>query len=276
MQLTALLPIGGREANFVTRWDLRALVRALAATLVAFAIVWLVTAASDEGQLAVGARAGRTLPLAPLCSAVGAALALATARIRDETRALEALGRSPGETAAAAAIGGALPSLVVALAIAVMPRVDVAPFYPRATVGDTFELRDGAFESASLGVRVTLDGFTTRLEGDGDRDAPDERDHDAPLPRGARGAAAAATALAGLALSLVAARGTLRTSLETRSRRRRGRLFAGLEVALCGLATLIAFQAAAAGVSHAALAAVPSAILLVVVLFGYRRRHGHA
>jgi len=35
----------------------------------------LVTAASDEGQLTVGARAGRTLPLAPLCSAVGAALA---------------------------------------------------------------------------------------------------------------------------------------------------------------------------------------------------------
>src|SRR5688572_12741164 len=106
-------PEGRVEANFVTTWDLRAFVRALAATLVGLVVVWLVTAASDEGQLTVATRAGRTLPLAPLCSAVGAVVALATARVRSETRALEALGRAPGENALAAAAGAALPSLIV-------------------------------------------------------------------------------------------------------------------------------------------------------------------
>ena len=67
----------------MTVWDLRTFARALGATLLGIAVVWLVTAASDEGQLTAGVRAGRTLPLAPLCSAIGAALALGTARVRD-------------------------------------------------------------------------------------------------------------------------------------------------------------------------------------------------
>ena len=101
----------------MTAWDLRTFARALGATLIGIVVVWLVTAASDEGQLTVGVRAGRTLPLAPLCSAIGAALALGTARVRDETRALEALGRSPGQSARAAALGAALPSILIGLAI---------------------------------------------------------------------------------------------------------------------------------------------------------------
>ena len=99
-------------------------------------VVWLVTAASDEGQLTAGVRAGRTLPLAPLCSAVGAALALGTARARSEVRALEALGRSPAESALYAAIGAAVPSIVMALAIGLAQSVDVGGFYPRAPRGD--------------------------------------------------------------------------------------------------------------------------------------------
>jgi len=190
----------------MTTWDLRTFLRALVATLIGIVVVWLVTAASDEGQLTVGVRAGRTLPLAPLCSAIGAALALGTARVRDETRALEALGRSPGQTARSAALGAALPSLLIGIAIGLTSIIDVSGFYPRAPRSDTFVYEGGAFTSPTLGVRVADDGEPRAIEG---RAAS----ADDGLPAHARGAAAVATAIAGLALSLVAARAVLRVSL---------------------------------------------------------------
>ena len=176
----------------MTTWDRRAFVRALVATVIAIVVVWLVTAASDEGQLTVGVRAGRTLPLAPLCSAIGAALALGTARVREETRALEALGRTPGQTARAAALGAALPSLLVGLAIGASSVVDVSGFYPRPPRGDSFVYAEGAFTSPSLGVRITADGEPHPTEA-----LPPPADD--ALPRHARAAASLATAVAGLA-----------------------------------------------------------------------------
>jgi hypothetical protein len=253
----------------MTAWDLRTFARALGATLIGVIVVWLVTAASDEGQLTVSVRAGRTLPLAPLCSALGAALALGTSRVRDETRALEALGRSPGQTARAAALGAALPSVLVALAIGTSSLIDVSGFYPRPPRGDAFVYEDGSFTSATLGVRVTEDGEPHPTSGASF--SPDES-----LPRHARGAASAATALAGVALALVAARAALRVSLLHRRGRRRRRVLAAAQVFLCALCTLVAFQAAAARVAPAALAMLPPAALLVIALVGYRARHGHA
>lgn len=253
----------------MTAWDLRTFARALGATLIGIVVVWLVTAASDEGQLTAGVRAGRTLPLAPLCSAIGAALALGTARVRDETRALEALGRSPGQSARAAAIGAALPSILIGLAIASSSVIDVSGFYPRAPRGDVFVYEGGAFSSPTLGVRVTADGEPHALEGHGTTT-------DEGLPRHARAAAATATAVAGVALSLVAARAILRVSLLHRRGRRRRRIVAGAQVFACVLLTLIAFQAAAARVAPASLAMMPPALLLGVALLGYRARHGHA
>ena len=141
----------------MTAWDLRTFLRALVATLIGIAVVWLVTAASDEGQLTVSVRAGRTLPLAPLCSAIGAALALGTARVRDETRALEALGRSPGQTARAAALGAALPSLLIGIAIGLSSIIDVSGFYPRAPRGDAFVYADGAFTSPNAMINFFVD-----------------------------------------------------------------------------------------------------------------------
>ena len=259
-------------ANFdvltMTAWDLRTFARALGATLIGIVVVWLVTAASDEGQLTVGVRAGRTLPLAPLCSAIGAALALGTARMRDETRALEALGRAPGQTARAAALGAALPSLLIGLAIGTSSVVDVSPFYPRAPRGDTFAFVEGAFTSLTLGVRVTADGEPHRVPvgaapaGEG-------------LPRHARIAAATATAVAGLALALVAARAVLRVSLLAERGLRRRRLLAAAQGFACALLTLTAFQAAAARVAPAPLAMLPPAMLLGLALLGYRARHEH-
>lgn len=253
----------------MTAWDLRTFARALGATIIGIVVVWLVTAASDEGQLTVGVRAGRTLPLAPLCSAVGAALALGTARVRDETRALEALGRSPGQTARAAAFGAALPSILIGLAIGTSSIVDVSGFYPRAPRGDTFVYVDGAFASPTLGVRVAGDGEPRPIEGTGPT-------ADESLPRHARGAASAATAMAGVALALVAARAILRVSLQHRRGRRRRRTIAAVQVFVCALLTLVAFQAAAARVAPASLAMLPPALLLGIALLGYRARHGHA
>ena len=250
-------------------WDRRAFVRALVATVIAIVVVWLVTAASDEGQLTVGVRTGRTLPLAPLCSAIGAALALGTSRVRVETRALEALGRTPGQTARAAALGAALPSLLVGLAIGVSSVVDVSGYYPRPPRGDRFVFAAGAFTSPSLGVRITADGEPHPTEA-----SPPAADDS--LPHHARAAASTATAVAGLALALVAARAVVRVSQLHRRGRQRRRVVAAVQVFTCVLFTLVAFQAAAARLAPAALAMLPPTLLLVIALLGYRARHEDA
>lgn len=249
----------------MTTWDLRTFLRAFGATLLGIAVVWLVTAASDEGQLTVGTRAGRTLPIAPLCSAIGAALALGTARVRTEVRALEALGRSPSEIARAAAFGAALPSILVGLAIALTSAIDVSGFYPRPPRSDTFTYEAGVFTSPSLGVSIGADGEPRAIEV-----AP--RAVDEGLPSGARVSAALATAVAGLALALVSARAILRVSMLDRNARRRRRAMAVGFVFGCALLTLVAFQAAAAHLAPAALAAVPPVGLLAIALVLYLPR----
>src|SRR5437879_4797490 len=90
----------------LTTWDTRVAARALVLGALAFAVAWLVTATTDEGGVAWGVRAGRTLPIAPVCAALGTAIALAHLRARGEVRALEALGRAPWENALAAVCGG--------------------------------------------------------------------------------------------------------------------------------------------------------------------------
>ncbi len=267
-------PIKREWATFMTRWDVRSFVRALAVTLLALALVWLVTAATDEGQLAASVhagRAGRTLPIAPFCSAVGAALALGTARVREETRALEALGRSPSQTARAAALGSALPSLLIGLAIGTSSQIDISGFYPRAPRVDTFVYTeaDHSFTSATLGVRIASDGDAHPV-------FVSARQDEDNLPPHARAAASLATAAAGLALSVVAAAAVMRVSLQTESTRRRRRFVAGVQALLCALLMLVAFQASAARVTPALLAVLPPALLLVRALLGYRARHVYA
>jgi hypothetical protein len=251
----------------VTTWDVRSATRAFGATLLALVVVWLITAASDEGQLTVSARAGRTLPLAPLCSAVGAALALGTARVRSEVRALEALGRSPSESALSAAMGAATPSVILAFAIGLAGSVDVGGFYPRAPRGESFVRDDDqrAFVSSGLGVRVNDDGDVRPLDGPHAAVNIDEG-----LPRAARGSAATTTAIAGIALALVASRAVVRPSLSDRRTRRRLRIRAAVAVLGCALFTLVAFQAAAAHIAPAMLAIVPPVLLLLLELAARR------
>lgn len=253
----------------MTEWDLRAFGRAFGGALLALAVVWLVTAASDEGALTASARAGRVLPIAPLCSAAAAVLALGTRRVREEARALEALGRSPAKTTRAVAFGAAVPSIAIALVIALDPRIDVASFYPRATAGEVFVWTDDSFVSPTLGVRVTRSGETTRLE-------PEHEVASAGLPRFARGSAALATAISGTGLALVAAEATLRPSLLDRRRRRRRTTIALVLGLGSAFLTLLAFQAAAAKLAPATLALLPPLILFVAVVVWRRSQHGRS
>ncbi len=155
----------------------------------------------------------------------------------------------------------------MALAIALVPAVDVAGFYPRAARGDSFVATSAGFESATLRVRIDPNGETQTL--DGAASLPDEG-----LPRGARLAAAAATALAGLALALVAARAALRRSLLDERARRRMQRGAFVEGVACAMLTLVAFQAAAAHVVPAAAAVLPSLGLLALALARLRWSFG--
>jgi hypothetical protein len=253
----------------VTTWDLRTLGRALAATTLALVVVWLVTAATDEGQLSTAVRIARVMPIAPLCSAVGAALALGTTRVREEARALEALGRSPATVARPAALGAAFPSLAVAVLLAASPSLDVQAFYPRAPRAETFKWNDGlgAFESDALGVRVGESGEAVVVappRPGGDEDG---------VPAKGRAAAAAATALAGAALALLASRTVLAPALSDDARARTRRFGALALGVTCALGTLVAFQAAAARAAPAEAAVLAPALLLGAVLLGYRDRH---
>ncbi len=243
-----------------TRWDAILLARAAAVAVLALAVVWLITAASDEGSVGWGIRAGRTLPLTPLCAAIGVWGALTPIRARGEARALEALGRSPGQIAAAAVAGGAVVALVAALIMASVPAVDVSGFYPTATHEAAWQWREGGFEDRAQGLRVGANGAPEII-------APTDRMPSSPvMPRRGRVAAALATALSALALSALAARAIVGVRREGRHRSFRTimRQSAG-DLAASGLAaaaTVALFQAAAAHRAPALASVLPPLILL--------------
>jgi len=241
-----------------TRWDGRQLVRAALATVLTLGVAWLVTAATDEGGVSWGERAGRTLPLTPLCATAGAWVALAPALTRGETLALEALGRSRAQIVAAAVMGGALVALVASVTLGLLRAVDVAGFFPTATHASAWTWRGAAFLDPVHGLRVAADGAPVRIAADAGRAL-------AGIPPYGRASAAAVTALAGLALPLLLAH-----ALIERSRVLPAALAAGAAVA----ASVLFFQAAAAGHLHAVLGTLPAAMLLAFAVRRYRGRHG--
>jgi hypothetical protein len=238
-----------------TAWDARAAARAAAIALAAFFVAWLVTAATDEGGVAWGVRAGRALPLAPACAAIGTWLSLAPGRARGEDRALAALGRSPLERAFAAVAGGAAIALVAAFAIAAVPRVDVDGFYPRVARSVTYRYEGAAFVSDD-GWRVARDGAPLHAASANDASAPARAI--AALPPHARGAASLATALAGIALPLLVAQLRRRTLGATL-----------LAVAITTAATIVLFQAAATAKVGVFVASLPPFMLLAAALASY-------
>jgi hypothetical protein len=248
-----------RYARAWTRWDGRQLARAATAAALTFAVAWLVTAATDEGGVAAGERAGRTLPLTPFCAAIGAWVALAPVVARGEALALEALGRSRPQIAASAVLGGALVALTAALGLGLVRAVDVRGFFPTATHGSVWTWTGTAFTDAVHGLRVGVDGAPVRIPAEPGRTL-------VGIPRYGRAAASAATFLAGLALPLLLAHALLE-----RARALPLVLLVGTVIA----ASVVAFQAAAAGHIPAALAALPSLALLALAVWRYlggRRR----
>ena len=241
-----------------TRWDGRQLVRAALATALTLGVAWLVTAATDEGGVPWGERAGRTLPLTPLCATVGAWLALAPALARGEGLALEALGRSRAQIAAAAVMGGALVALAAAVALGLARTVDVAGFFPTATHASAWTWSGAAFVDPVHGLRVAADGAPVRIAVDAGRVF-------AGIPPHGRAAAAAVTGLAGLALPLLVTHALLE-----RSRVLPVVLAAGAAIA----SSVLLFQAAAAGHLPAGLGTLPALALLAFAVRRYRGSHG--
>jgi hypothetical protein len=248
-----------RGAQSLNRWDARNAGRAALVTGLALVVVTLATAASDEGGVAWGVRAGRSLPLAPICAAFGTWLALAPARTRSEMLALEALGRAPQLNALAAVLGGAAVAIACALAVASVPRLDVSGFYPTVLKSDDIRFEDGHFVDRSRGATFEADGSFTKLPSDPNEGAGKSGANDSAVPRSGRPAAALAVALAGLALPILAA-----------CIRRRAWPRVTAAVALAVPATILLFHAAAAHRLGAYAAALPSLGLTFFAVVSYR------
>jgi hypothetical protein len=247
-----------------TEWDARVATRAAAVALLVLALAWLVTAMTDEGNVAWSERAGRSLPLAPICAAIGAWAALAAARARGDLRALAALGRSDWENARAPVFGGALVAVVAGAAIAWAPSVDVAGFYPEIVRGADarFDGEANAFVDPQSGWRIAPDGALTLGPALGP--VREER-----VPRHGRAAAGFATAVAGLAMALATARREEKEREEGKEGGGRRAAWLGATV-LTGAATVFLFQCAAARLLAAGWATVPPLALLAAAAACYR------
>ena len=222
--------------------------------MLAFGIVWIATAASDEGGIAWGTRTGRSLPLVPLCCAFGTWLTLTPRRTREELAALEAVGRSPRANAMGAVAGGIGVSVIAAAALAVLPMIDAGGFFPVVARTDDIRFEDGRFVDRGSGWRFEQDGSLQK------EPAPHAREGEpGGLPRGGRTAAAVATAVAGAALALIVA-----------STRRRTLARAACALAAVSAMGIFVFHAAAARAAPSFVVVLPPIGLLTFGVWSYR------
>jgi hypothetical protein len=253
----------------VTRWDAKVLARAAGLALVALALGFLLTAATDEGNVRWGERAGRSVPLAPLCAAIGVWGALAPVRARGEALALRALGRTRAQVGAAAVSGGAAVAIVAAAFVGGTGTISLAGFYPTATHASAWRWEDGAFVDHVHGLRVAADAAPTRLPVTDLQTAPPST---SMIPAHGRAAAAAVTALTGLALAMLLAQALLASPGSAPAPARWG-LPLGAPLGATGVAvasTIVLFQAAAARLVPSLVAVVPAIALLAFAVQRYR------
>jgi hypothetical protein len=234
----------------VTPWDAASAGRATGLAVAMLVVAVLVTAATDEGGVAWGERVARVVPLVPVCVAAAAALALAGSRRRMETRALEALGRSPFMNASAAALGAAVVGLLMALLLVVDTHVSVGAFFPSVHASGRYVFEGGGFSNLATGWRVSPDGTIALAPPDAARAVVEDAVHG--LPHHARLAASLVTAVASLAFALVIAE-------LPRTRRFRSILSLLATAAL----TTFCLQAAASGRLPALATPLPSTLLLL-------------
>jgi hypothetical protein len=218
----------------------------------------LVTAATDEGGLGWDERVARVLPLAPACVALAAALTLAGPRRRVETRALEALGRSPVANAAGGAIGAGLVGFVLGVLLALDAHVSVQPFFPTVRASGPWVFERGAFSNLVTGWRVS---------GDGTLSLP-------PSPVNAPGLATGLPLHGRLAAALVVLVGSAAFALSV-ARLPHTRRAPGLVLLLVTAAvTLFCLQASAAGRLEALVTPLPSSVLLLGTAWAIVRSDG--
>jgi hypothetical protein len=248
----------------LTRWDARVFVRSAVVTVLASTLAWLVTAATDEGGVPWGERAGRTLPLTPACAALGAWVALAPAAARGEATALAALGRSRAQLAAAAVAGAAIVAVVAASILWVARRVDASGFFPTATHAATWQYAGAAFVDRAHGLLVTPDGSPEELQAA----ASDDASTLTAIPHHGRAAAALATATAGVALPLLLAHAMLSRPAERRFGREGAKALLASGAAIA--TSIVLFQSAAARQVPALLGVLPPFALLAFTIQRYR------
>jgi hypothetical protein len=250
---------GGSPLFAITVWDAKQAGGAALFAGLAFALAWLVTAATDEGSVASSVRVARTLPFAPACAALGAWLGQARGWAKGEGRALAALGRGPLASSGAAVAGGAAVAWVAAAAMGFGGVADVSGFFPVARAPDVYVADGGgAFIDTVSGYRVESDGSLVAPTAIG---AGPTGSLPALLPPHAKAAAALWTALAGLAWPLLVARA-----------RRASRVATALVLAGMTSASVLLFHAAAVRLVGAMTAVVPALALVFVAFLAFRER----
>ncbi|WP_394839150.1 hypothetical protein LVJ94_19870 [Pendulispora rubella] len=228
----------------------------------------LLTATTDEGDVAWPVRIGRTWPVVPMCAGVGVWAALAGVRARSERLALEALGRSPRRNAAGPVAAGVLVSLLAGALLVACPRIDLQGYFPTMARGSDWTFDGSDFVDHAHGLRVTKDGASVASAM-----ATDTTRHEEESGPGVAGrsVAAAVTALAGGALTLLAA------SVRRTERKDGGTtLRFAAAVLLAVLPTIFLFHAAAVAASRSSrgivltAAIVPALSLLVYAAAKFR------
>ena len=126
---------------------------ALALALVFTLALIVLSATTDEGNVAWGLRLARVVPLVPVPAAIAHALTVYRARSRGEARALEAVGIEPFSWQRWVALAALLPVLAGALALAL--GLDSSGLFPAASSAKACMLLDaGGFDCVQAGLRV--------------------------------------------------------------------------------------------------------------------------
>jgi hypothetical protein len=237
----------------VTLWHLRLFLRALAGAALAFGLILLLSALTDEGGLSLAVRLGRAAPMTPVAAALGTGAALAPPRWRGELLALSTLGQRPTRSMLPAVLGAAMVGALVGLML-VLGGIDAHGFFP--VVPKSLEMTfDGtAFVEPQSGVRILPNGELATPIAKAMVAATSD------LPRYGIVVAGLATLVATLGLAMVAA------VLGTWARPLRALLLSVLMVSL-----LAGFQASASSRVSSLIALVPAFALFSAAFLGYRK-----
>ncbi|MFO0678440.1 MAG: hypothetical protein U0169_18025 [Polyangiaceae bacterium] len=258
----------------VLAWDIHLFVRALVATAVFFALLVVVTATTDEGDVSAWVRLSRTLPALPVAAALGAFVPLRRARESGEERALEGLGRPPLSFVTFAVLGASVVPTAFAMVVLVAPKVDLTAFFPALQTTTRFEAGPSGFRSEGLGVDVVVreDGVVvpTFVATPPDDAARPGIASIAASPGPSKGRTPELRALAASFLVVAAWALALAAGLV----RRRTAVLLGVAgaVVISGAASVVLFHMVAASRAPGVTVLVPMVLLLVGSALGYGAR----